>query len=252
MNLTFFILTAMRILSAQQDLKKATCNEESSRHRNKLNTNKDRYAISLFIKYVVFIFKSLWCERNYAWALCVIGERQRVRWAGSAGDEEETGGFPPFFSSPIAHSACAIEKSGPKRPVSCTIANESNYFYEHFFSEGNLNSFVKKPIVYKSTLVYSKKESSGKEYSCHIIAILFIWWLIQTKTQLILCFAFVGVRGLRFSCVFFFLSVSVLHCICGSLSSWASHGWWKEYRLSSRRIANSSYWRTSVIRVKGF
>lgn len=41
-NLTFFILTAMRILRAQQDLKKATSNEESTRHRNKLNSNKDR------------------------------------------------------------------------------------------------------------------------------------------------------------------------------------------------------------------
>lgn len=56
-NLTFFILTAMRILRAQQDLKKVTCNEESTRHRNKLNTNKDRYAFLLFIhlKYVLKI-----------------------------------------------------------------------------------------------------------------------------------------------------------------------------------------------------
>lgn len=43
-NLMFFILTAMQILRAQQDLKKVTSNEESTRHRSKLNSNKDRYA----------------------------------------------------------------------------------------------------------------------------------------------------------------------------------------------------------------
>lgn len=43
-NIMFFVLTALKIRKVQQDLRKVTSQEESSRHQNKFNKDKDKYA----------------------------------------------------------------------------------------------------------------------------------------------------------------------------------------------------------------
>lgn len=43
LNIVFFILTALKIRRTQQELKKITSNEESSRHQKNLNSDKDKY-----------------------------------------------------------------------------------------------------------------------------------------------------------------------------------------------------------------
>lgn len=46
-NMVFFLLTALKIRRVQQDLKKVTSQEESSRHQSKFNHDKDKWVYNM-------------------------------------------------------------------------------------------------------------------------------------------------------------------------------------------------------------
>lgn len=56
MNIMFFVLTALKIRQVQQDLKKVTSREESSRHQNKFNKDKDKYGRHFDRRFLIDIY----------------------------------------------------------------------------------------------------------------------------------------------------------------------------------------------------